>query len=304
MRIHILWIALLCVACALPASAQGEPAVNLWDLEGDVDQDGMVNATDVQNVINRALGLQTHDPNAGLRPVHRYVVASPRVALSHVPPTVTADGETVVPVPCPVLGSAHNFRRPDGRIMVRLGSNVVFVLDRHIEGVWYPRACGLLSSQLVLEGTPLDAEGTPADEWVLIGHDGARGLRCGPSLGTARIGVAHRFDRAGDFLLRAKVISRAIPLPIDGTVEDPAQPGEELDPGTEVPDETTCGAAVAYDEVYVHVRVVDAEPSTEEVGQWQDIPEPVTERYGESMPHDSGPTHGQGPSGPQQQQGQ
>ncbi len=54
----------------------------------------------------------------------------------------------------------------------------------------------------------------------------------------------------------------------------------------------------------MHVRVVDAEPSTEEVGQWQDIPEPVTERYGESMPHDSGPTHGQGPSGPQQQQGQ
>lgn len=287
---------------ALAYAAQGEPGgpnseggPNLWGLEGDVDLDGLVNATDVQHVINRALGLPTTDPNGNARPIHRYVVGSPRASLAPHPPVPTE--VSVEPVPCPVIGAACNFARPDGRIMVRLGTPVVFMLDHNIEGVWYPRACGLLGTQLVVEAT---REVNPGEitEWVELGHDGAQGQACGPRVGTARVLVAHRFTEAGDVLVRARMLTRAIPMaPVDdvegegsGDPEGLADPSEiegELEP---IPlEELPCGAAVAYDEVYIHVRVVAVEPGQPDVVQWQEVPDPVMRIYGGAIPHELAP---------------
>ena len=57
----------VCALCSAPALAQDDEGLDLWDLEGDVDEDGVVSATDIQHVINRALDLPTSDPNVALR---------------------------------------------------------------------------------------------------------------------------------------------------------------------------------------------------------------------------------------------
>ncbi len=290
----------LCLLMAAPVLAQQGDGPNLWGLDGDVDSDGQVGATDVQHVINRALGLQTEDPNASIRPMHRYVLASPRVALAPVR-NAAVDGAELVELPCAVIGATENFARPDGRIMVRLGNQVTFALDKNIEGVWYRGACGLMSSQLLLEMTVPPEDGvTEEPVWELIGRDGARGERCGPRVGTARIAVQHRFNEAGDFLIRARIRTEAIPGPVEPDPngnDDPAVLEKQTEGETE-PEVLPCGSAIAFDEVMVRVRVVAVDPTQAQVRDWQDVPDDVMNIHGEAIPH------GNGNAGPPDDRGQ
>ena len=50
-------VMIICMLFAATARAQDAPDLNLWGIDADVDRDGLVSATDVQHVINRALGV-------------------------------------------------------------------------------------------------------------------------------------------------------------------------------------------------------------------------------------------------------
>ena len=259
--------AIVMVVCLLfvgTAHAQDGPNLNLWGIDADVDRDGLVSATDVQHVINRALGVDEADPAAPI-PVRQYVVASPRAALTLLPPCAEAAEVDC----CQSAGAAYNFPRQDGRIVVRQGTVVVFRLGRNIEGVWYPRACGWLGTQLVLEMQTITTAGDT--EWILIGKDAAAAERCGPVAGRANVGVRHAFNRPGRYLMRAKVWTFALPTC-------------DLTDDANAPDIDCPGAVKAYDEVYVLVRVPE-HPITPEDIEWQEIPEPVMRQYGEPLPH-------------------
>lgn len=256
MTIYILFVA--------TARAQDAPGLNLWGIDADVDRDGLVSAADVQHVINRALGVDEADP-AALIPVRQYVVASPRAALTVLQPCAEA-AEVYC---CQTAGAAYNFPRQDGRIVVRPGTLVVFRLDRNIEGVWYPGACGWLGTQLVLEIRTVTSAGDL--EWVVIGKDAAAAERCGPVAGRANVGVRHAFNRPGRYLMRAKVWTSALPTC-------------DLADDANAPDIDCPGAVKAYDEVYVLVRVPEDQVTPEDL-EWQEIPEPVMRQYGEPLPH-------------------
>jgi len=248
------------------ATAQDED-VDLLAPDVDVDRDGRVGAVDVQRVINGALGIGQSDefvrPGQALRmPVRRYVVATPRASLAVV------EANTVDSLCCQTVGAAYNFPARDARLLARRGTMLILLLGPDLEGVWYDQACGVLGTQMVVE--MLDPNSTQ-ETWVEIGRRGARGRRCGPSIGKALIGLRHRFVEPGEYLLRAKVTTLAIPY-------------NEAAP--DVVDETDPCAVVAYDEVYVQVRVLDVAPTQEDV-EWQDIPEPVSRLYVEPLESDA-----------------
>jgi hypothetical protein len=245
-RTAILGVSLLMSLVLAPiANAQDEPA---YGIVGDVDGDGIVGPTDVQHVINGALGLRDRGPDAVRHLVRQYIVASPRAALAPVPQLQTGDNE--VADRCTVAGAAYNFPRDDGRMLVRTGSVVVFRFDRNAEAVIYPGACGLIRSQLLLELRELDAT-TETDapevepEWMPIGRDAIEGRRCGPIFGTGHVAVRHLFERPGSYLVRATVSTYAVP---------------EQD--SDDPEAALCGAARSVDEVLIGVRVggPDADP--------------------------------------------
>jgi len=259
-------VTLVYVLSAATAGAQQNQEGNLWGVDADVDRDGQVSATDVQHVINRALGVDETDPTVPIQ-VRQYVVASPRAALTVLRPCAEAADCYC----CETVGGAYNFPRQDGRIIVRRGTVVVFRLDRNIEGVWYPRACGWLGTQIVLEMQTITSDGEV--EWVVLGRDAAAAERCGPMAGRANVGVRHAFQRPGRYLMRAKVWTFA--LPTCGPTDD----------ALDAPDTNCPGAVRAYDEIYVLVRVPEG-PITPEDIEWQEIPEPIMREYGEPMPHE------------------
>lgn len=253
------------VCLSIPAFGQN---ASPWDINGDVDGDGIVGTTDIQHVINGALGLGDHGPDAVRSFVRQYIVASPRASLMPVPQLQGSDPETDR---CTVAGAAFNFPRDEGRILIRTGGTVIFRFDRNAEGVIYPGACGGLRSELLIEARrlvrPVEEEGEgemdPVEpdenvdkgedevddpnepEWVEIGFDAVEGRGCGPQIGAGNVAVRAHFEHAGAFLIRATIRTYAIPANEDGELSET--------------DEDFCGAARSVSEVFVGVRVVPAD---------------------------------------------
>lgn len=262
-------ILLLLTLCVAPlAVAQDDP----FAIDGDVDRDGMVGPTDIQHVINGALGLNDQGPEAINRALRQYIVASPRASLAPRPGTTGSPDER-----CSVVGAATNFQRDNGRLLVRAGTGILFRYDRNVEGVWYDNACGLLRSELVVEMRPIEPDTEPSDntngaepaEWSLVGRDGAAARTCGPVVATANIGVRSRFPVAGDFLVRCTIRTFAIP---EGEV---ARTGEATD---------FCGAARDVDIVLTHVRVVDRDATNRDIDWEVDENSPtVGSRFGDML---------------------
>lgn len=252
-RWHAVVAATVITVAALSVSA--EP-LNPWEINADVDNDGMIGPTDIQHVINGALGLSDRGADAVDRPLRQYVVASPRASLALLP---NATGITTQP--CTIIGAASNFPRPNGRLLVRTDTAIAFRYDRNVEGVWHDGACGLMRSALVVEiqrlqeidGTFPRLQDLDEDAWVPLGRDGAEGSGCGPALGTANIGVRHLFESAGDFIVRCTITTVAIP---EG----------EIVASDETPE--FCGAKRTTDHVFTHVRVVDHRADSDDL-RWQ-----------------------------------
>ncbi|NIA15984.1 MAG: hypothetical protein GWP08_18120 [Nitrospiraceae bacterium] len=259
----------LCCMLGVASTAENFSNADLWGIDADVDRDGLISATDVQHVINRALGLDDDTGNVQRR-LRQFVVASPRASLSVLPPCANS-------FDClRSIGATYNFPRDDARMAVRPGTVIVFRLGRDLEGVWYEDASGFLSTQLVVDMRVWnDTVETP---WVAIGKDGASGDAIGPMVGRAEVGVRHAFREPGEYLVRARIWTHAIPNnDLDCVPEEPATKQDE-DPDVEAP----CGSARSYDEVYILVRVAAVEPTPADVA-WQKIPEPVMQRFGERL---------------------
>lgn len=265
----------LVLSVTVPLSAQ---PLDPWEVNPDVDNDGLVGPTDIQHVINGALGLTDRGPDAVDRPLRQYVVASPRASLAPLPDTAAGTDP-----PCTTLGAVSNFPRPNGRLLVRRDTAIAFRYDRNVEGVWHDGACGLLRSELVVEiqrlpetdNTALSLPELDEDAWVEIGRDGAAGEGCGPALGTANIGVRFLFEEGGDFVVRCTIATAAIP-------ED------EIAAGNETPD--FCGATRATDRVFTLVRVVNRRANANDL-RWQNDEDPnsVGAHYGRQLQNNVDP---------------
>jgi hypothetical protein len=284
-----------CVALTLTASAQD---LDLWDINVDVDRDGTVGPTDIQQVINAALGIRDSGPDALQLPVRQYVVASPRAALAPVRRLQDEVGDT-----CPTQGAVFNFARPRGRILARQGTMIIFRYDRNTEGVWYNGACGLLRSELNVEmrpaSFPREEQGQPDDPtsettekqldgntgdlpdeepvWIQLGHDGVERSGCGPAVGTANIGVRHLFEQPGDYLVRATIRTAAIPRLLT------------LDPAESASD-AACGVAHRSDQVFVAVRIVNPDDINTDF-RWQELgqADEVHHVFGDTLRHELDP---------------
>ncbi|MCF6285740.1 MAG: hypothetical protein L3K26_11170 [Candidatus Hydrogenedentes bacterium] len=269
LSIHLIFsmALVLSLGLALAPSTWAQGMMNPFDINADVDNDGVVGPTDIQHVINNALGLNDRGPDAVDRPLRHYIVASPRASLSLLPGTGPDSTEA-----CTTVGAATNFARRHGRLLVRKNTGIAFRFDRNVEGVWHRDACGLLRSELIVEGIrlPEPVEGVdPANapellagdelDWVLIGRDGAEGRTCGPAIGTANVAVRHLFADAGDFVVRCTIRTFAVPQ------------GEIVVDG-EAPE--FCGAARAVSRVFTHVRVVDHRADDADL-QWQTDNDPT-----------------------------
>jgi hypothetical protein len=213
-----------------------------------------------------AKAVRTH--STSVRPVPaviRHVVAGPRAALAPCPPAVAEDPANIC---CPMTGAAWNFARDDAAITMKLGTTLRVKLSDQIEGVWYERTCGWLGTVLVLEMK--DPAGTSETPWIPLGRDGAADRRCGPSIGRARdVGVSFRPEQIGNYLLRARIFTYALPA-------RPEAP--EADVATELQAIPLC-AASASDEVFINLRVlrpIDPVP----------LPEPYAEPISE-LPRES-----------------
>jgi len=243
----------LCMALALAlllAPVTWAQDSDPWEINADIDNDGVVGPTDIQHVINDALGLNDRGADAVDLPLRQYVVASPRASLSLLPGGAANGTEG-----CDTVGAASNFPRRNGRLLVRNNTGIVFRYDRNVEGVWHDDACGLLRSELIVhiqrlpeptegEDNTTDVAEKMVDEesaWRLLGRDGAAGRGCGPAVGTANIGVRHLFDVPGDYIVRSTIRTFAIPE------REIVEAGEAA---------SFCGATRDVDFVLTHVRVV------------------------------------------------
>lgn len=265
--------ALVLLAGASGAFAQGD---DQWAINGDVDNDGIVGPTDIQHVINDALGLNEQGEDALRLPLRHYIVASPRVSLALRP-----GANPEAPEPCDVAGAATNFQRENGRLVVRKDTAIAFRFDRNLEGVWHDRACGTLRTSLTVEirrvENPEAEEGAAEGkgegeepEWHLVGRDIAAGNACGPAIGTADIAVRRRFEEVGHYMVRCTIRSAALPA-------------------SDTPDERNeCGVARDVDTVMVLVRVVDHEEVNDDI-EWQTENDPATvgSRFGNPMDDES-----------------
>jgi hypothetical protein len=256
----------LCALVALPVQAQG--SMSPWDIEGDVDGDGVVGPTDVQHVVNQALGLSDEGPAAVNRNRRQFIVASPRASLA-LKPGGSADAAAA----CDTIGAAFNFPRQNCRMLVRTNTAVRFRFDKNTEGVWYEDACGLLSTALTVEYVAIPEEGIadPTDEtlvWSLIGEDQAGNEGCGPAIGTAAIAVPYIVTQVGEYLVRATVVTRAVPQ-------------SELADGAEA-----CGTDTDTSLVYIHVRVIDGVPTAEQLQWYSDgLAGPIQNEFGQLWRH-------------------
>jgi len=238
-----------------------------------------------------ALAQRTADASPAIvRPyprVMKCVVAGPRAALVFEPlpivPVEPAPEDTVLndgtePEPEPVgrsIGDAFNFAREDKDVTMRWGQMLDVKLHDRIEGVWYEHAKGWLGTVLVLDIRRPDVD--PADEltdnedgWVTLGRDGASDFRAGPSIGRAEcISVRFYPRRPGNYLLRARIYTYAMPF-------GPASDGADPPPPSR--DEIREHGKIAADTVYIKVSVVYPTVDVEE------LPEPPEQ--GEIMPRE------------------
>lgn len=258
----------LLLSLSTAVMAQDDP----FDINGDVDNDGIVGPTDIQHVINGALGLNDEGAEAINRELRPYIVASPRASLAP-RPGATAEED------CAVVGAATNFQRDHGRLLVRAGTGIAFRFDRNVEAVWHDNACGLIRTALIvsIQRVEPDAEpvGTTDEEgWELIGLDDAGARRCGPLVATANIAVRHLFREPGDYLVRCTIRTHAIPE------AEIAEEGQIVD---------RCGSVRDVDHVFTRVRVVDREATEEDIAwQVENDPPAVGRRFGDRLQNGEG----------------
>ena len=128
------FIAALLALCLVPVGAAfGQNSA--WGVDADVDGDGDVTVTDVQQVINGTLGVTEAGREATRLRVRQYVVAAPRACLTSASvvdgdDSATGDDSAC----CAIRGDVFNFPRADGRLLVRAGTAVVFRLARGRRG--------------------------------------------------------------------------------------------------------------------------------------------------------------------------
>ena len=269
LKIRVASMLLLLALCAAPfAMAQDDP----FEIIGDVDNDGIVGPTDIQHVINGALGLNDQGPEAINRELRPYIVASPRASLAPRPGAGEAED-------CGVVGAATNFQRGHGRLLVRAGTGIAFRFDRNVEAVWHENACGQIRTALIVSIRPVEADAEPTgttdqEGWEMVGLDDAGARRCGPLVATANIAVRHLFSEPGDYLVRCTIRTHVIPG--DGIVEG----GENVD---------LCGGVRDVDHVFTRVRVVDRDATEEDV-EWQveNDPPTVGRRFGDRLGNGEG----------------
>ena len=278
LSIHLLFSMTLVLALGLTLAPAAWAQDNPFDINADVDNDGVVGPTDIQQVINDALGLNDRGPDAVDRPLRHYIVASPRASLA-LRPGVSPDSTE----PCNTVGAATNFARRNGRLLVRRGTGIAFRYDRNVEGVWHKGASGLLRSELIVEMVRLPEPVSGVDpstapellaaddvDWTFVGRDGAEGRTTGPAIGTANIVVRNIFTEPGDFVVRCTIRTFAVP---EGEIV--------IDAGT--PD--FCGAVRAVSHVFTHVRVIGRHANADDL-QWQtdNDPSSVGHEFGMRLP--------------------
>jgi hypothetical protein len=106
-----------------------------------------------------------------------------------------------------MIGAAENFARPPARMVVPLGTPVVFRLGPETEGVWYDGACGWLGAGLYVSAR------LGTGEWHRVGRAFDVARECGPALGHADgPRVVWEAPRPGQYLVHAQVFSLAQPL--------------------------------------------------------------------------------------------
>lgn len=168
---------------------------------------------------------QEERPTPGERPqpkLVRRVVAAPRVSVARLPgalrPQAEEDATEEEPLnegaerkPCEIIGAAQNFARPPARMVVPLGTLVVFQTGPDTEGVWYEDACGWLGVYL-----RVSARRVRTDAWHGIGRAYQAKRECGPALGHSDgLQVAWEPERTGTYQVRSHVVSFAQPLRSD-----------------------------------------------------------------------------------------
>jgi len=162
-----------------------------------------------------------------------YMVASPRATLATTPPLSAEVDDVAEVTPYRTLGAACNFARPSGQtVTVREGTTVFVGIKPEAEGVWYERASGWLGAIIIVE----IAHPRQPDRWYTLGRDGAAALRIGPSIGVAgrKIGVKARITRPGRYLMRARLYTYALPVPLtdEAPTRDDLRPYGDVDMDT------------------------------------------------------------------------
>ena len=220
------------------------------------------------NRIKREMKMRAHD----------YVVASPRAALAR-PMIPAATVDSVAPTAPPITAAAHNFARPHGSVLLPYGHGLNVRLSPEAEGVWYPRSSGWLGTFLIVDASPfvnsmVTSATVPDATWIAVGRDGAADRRIGPSIGTAKnIGVRFNPSRPGEYLLRARVFTYA--MPVEPTVAPPTteavlatnvatvrgatpeRPPSDVRPMPEhPPTRPPAGSFIDFDTVFIKVRVL------------------------------------------------
>ncbi len=150
------------------------------------------------------------------------VVAAPRLAIARVPkhngPIIQPADDAVVPVSpsCnKVIGAAENFPGRNRRLLVRLGSKIVFRLDRNSEAVIFDRACGLVAASALLQQWTPPGPGSISDEahyWTTIDSNRAYARACGPVTITGDCPVGVKPDRVGEYRYRVCLTTYAFPM--------------------------------------------------------------------------------------------
>ena len=149
------------------------------------------------------------------------VVAAPRLGIARVPkhngPIIQPADDAIAPVSphCKVIGAAENFPGRNRRLLVRLGSKIVFRLSRDSEAVIFDRACGLVAASALLQQWTPPGPGSISDEahyWTTIDYNRCYARACGPTVITGDCPVGVKPDRVGEYRYRVCLTTYAFPM--------------------------------------------------------------------------------------------
>jgi hypothetical protein len=149
------------------------------------------------------------------------VVAAPRLGIARVPnhdgPIIHPADKAIAPVSphCKVIGAAENFPGRNRRLLVRLGSKIVFRLSRDTEAVIFDRACGLVAASALLQQWTPPGPGSISDEahyWTTIDRNRRYARGCGPMTITGDCPVGVKPDRVGEYRYRVCLTTYAFPM--------------------------------------------------------------------------------------------